>query len=187
MNDKQFDDISSDMTSPMSRRQAMRLFSRKVSLPGRDEPMENLFDDISRIVASPMPRRRALKLIATALVSSVLVPPRLGQAHPIASNCCGNQTPPGCTEGISNCIIDGEPAPPQRCCEEMLNGSYMEHGVCNESLTCVECIGDEHCGGGQKCCSESCVNTNTDQNNCGSCGNQCTGVDPGCCSGSSES
>jgi hypothetical protein len=44
-----------------------------------------------------------------------------------------------------------------------------------------------HCDGDPdeiKCCPDGCVNIKTDSDNCGECGNVCTGTTPGCCSGS---
>jgi hypothetical protein len=40
------------------------------------------------------------------------------------------------------------------------------------------------CGSGQTCCGSTCIDVNSDANNCGACGNACVGATkPGCCSG----
>jgi Stigma-specific protein, Stig1 len=43
----------------------------------------------------------------------------------------------------------------------------------DDNNNCGSC--DNGCPSGQICCSGNCVNTQTDANNCGSCGNACTG------------
>jgi hypothetical protein len=84
------------------------------------------------------------------------------------TNCsdCGDKCTAGrmCTNGQCQC-------PP---------GSRMVGGICCPNTQ--ECCNDAACGAGRRCCSGRCVDTSSDNANCGSCGNACTPPRT-CCSG----
>lgn len=88
-----------------------------------------------------------------------------------AAGCDNNVCNPGESQA---CVGPGGCSGGQRCNDD---GSAFE--------ACL-CAGDEMCGadvctGSEACCGDVCVDTNTDANNCGSCGNSCPG---GCVNGS---
>jgi hypothetical protein len=87
----------------------------------------------------------------------------------------------GCDDAPHTCATapDGN----QRC------GSHSNQ--CGLSFNCGSCAGGYTCSSAGECtcpgtvCSGACVDTNTDVNNCGGCGNQCVLVEgtPSCTSG----
>ena len=105
--------------------------------------------------------------------------------------CCGNWC---CSDSCCDpgggrrpvCIDDAE----QECCPD-----DVAVGVCDLTTTrccpglgCVpgaECPGDcgEPCADGLLCCRGVCVDTRTDLDNCGGCGEECRGFRSGCCNG----
>jgi hypothetical protein len=77
----------------------------------------------------------------------------------------GNDTPP---QGEEGCDPTADSCP---------QGQY-----CSAEGTCVAgCKVDADCGTGS-CCDHACVDTSSDPNSCGSCGNSC-GTGEGCCEG----
>jgi hypothetical protein len=59
--------------------------------------------------------------------------------------------------------------------------------ICSADGSCVEgCNVDADCGPSDTCCDNECVDTSTDANSCGSCGNAC-GTGEGCCEGTCSS
>ncbi len=69
----------------------------------------------------------------------------------------------GCTPTITTCGASD--------CGMIDNG-------CGSTVNCGGCG-----GGGNQCCGNTCVDTNTDMMNCGGCGSPCTGGANMCCSG----
>jgi len=102
-----------------------------------------------------------------------------------SSNCngCGQVCPAGATCQEGQCICQsGDPPCGGGCCPEL---SYC----CNNNLCCrdtEDCCGTVCCSDGssggpaENCCNGTCVNLDTDANNCGACGNQCQ---PDCAGG----
>jgi len=91
-----------------------------------------------------------------------------------------------CNAGFANC--DGNAA---NGCEANLNTSNQNCGkcsqVCASNRSCVAgacvCTSNANCSTGQLCCSGACVDTRSDEANCGACGAACTSTQT-CCSSS---
>jgi hypothetical protein len=109
------------------------------------------------------------------------------------TNCgsCGNACPsyphadPACWDGI--CGIRCQ-APYANCDQSLPNGCEVDLSndasycgecwiACSKGLTCQN--GHCLCPPGESLCGGACVNMQTDNNNCGSCGNKCSGIHEG--------
>jgi hypothetical protein len=83
-----------------------------------------------------------------------------GPVCPPADECCTS----GCADTSSdpkNCATCGHACPMGESCVE----SKCQGGP--------SCNGEPACTGGETCCMDGCTNTNTDPNNCKTCGNLC--------------
>jgi hypothetical protein len=115
-----------------------------------------------------------------------------------SNNCgkCGIVCPTGqsCVNGVCTCIQTGATSCNGVC--KMLNNDPDNCGGCGITCAssqscyngnCVNCITSANCGINQTCinnncvcsagytlCNGSCINKQTDSNNCGGCGNVCT-------------
>lgn len=154
------------------------------------------FDAFTKALATPSSRRRALKGFVGAAVGGAL---GLGGIKKISSLAAGrkiansvtlvNQNSSGSTNtnratsdplagatggnasAQTGPITITEPLP-------QAGGSVPSGSVsCPPSQVC----GAVCCPSGQVCCSGTCVNLQTDPNNCGTCGNSCNGTTPGRC------
>ncbi|AKF10472.1 hypothetical protein [Sandaracinus amylolyticus] len=102
------------------------------------------------------------------------------------SNCgaCGRVCAAGTTCCDGECVIeDTDPEHCGGCGNECEIGQQCCRGQCDdpESARCGSCT--EDCSlTGRSCCSGSCVDTQTDRNACGACGNVC-GEGELCCGG----
>ncbi len=89
----------------------------------------------------------------------------------------------GCTHSVlpDDCLIDGlcsstgDPNPVDLCqyCDPAVSQFLWTHVVCGDSQVCV--AGDCECDIGLTNCFGQCVDTNSDPNNCGECGTECSG------------
>ncbi len=90
-----------------------------------------------------------------------------------------------CDAGFGNC--DGRA---DTGCEVDLDSSEQHCGSCNAACpsnrTCVagrcQCTSDTDCGANQDCCAGACIDTRSDESNCGACGAVCANGST-CCSG----
>jgi Cys-rich repeat protein len=84
------------------------------------------------------------------------------------------------------CKADAE-CPGGMCVNHSCTGCLMD-SQCAAGLICqggsciASCSAQNPCGSGNECCTQRCVNEQTDVNNCGSCGHTC-GSGESCCGG----
>jgi hypothetical protein len=135
--------------------------------------MAHFWDEFSKSLAQPVERRESLRRLGIALTATVLGP--LGVEYARA----GKHTKP--------------PKPPSDPCKTFCNcGKGRVQDQCVKA--CKACgsnpdqlaggCGNYHCCGyGTSPCGNNCVDAAWDPNNCGACGNACTGPDPHCFSG----
>jgi hypothetical protein len=142
----------------------------------RDNPTAHWLDTLARTVASGHSRRAFLGRTGTGLVGTVLAlltPRWVGAAAPCPSNQkCGNTCCPSGSRCISGggkprCVCDATSCP-NGCCQG---------GTCQAGTTAAACgsggTACQACTGGTSCCAGTCVNLQTNPNNCGACGHIC--------------
>ncbi len=61
-------------------------------------------------------------------------------------------------------------------------GELCSGGVCDGTGLCIECLDETSCGGGQSCCGGYCVDTDGNNDHCGTCDSPCS-IDEICCNG----
>jgi hypothetical protein len=106
---------------------------------------------------------------------------------------CGNRCPDRTRCRNSMCVSDGMPM------AGMPSGGAGTGGMSGSPAGGAGSPGSSGTGGsappacapacaeGQTCCNGTCVNLETDRNNCNACGNVCAGADDGCCDGTCAS
>jgi hypothetical protein len=150
----------------------------RMYLPGEQPVEEHSFDDLARGLATgTVSRGQALKMVGAAVLSAALMPlfPDTAQALTRRQRRrCSRQGGTVCGEVQRSqvCCAAGRP-----CC-----GTARSPVCCPSGRQCVD--GSCRCPTGETECSGSCVNLDTDENNCRTCGNACpegaTCVDGSC-------
>lgn len=151
-------------------------------------------DDVARALGATTSRRRTLAALlggALGLPSLAGAAAKKGGKKPWCH--CRDDNPDDCVtlkldkkarkKHKKNHPLDhaGECQPPELICPA---GQANCNGVCKDLQTdennCGAC--GNPCGVAQTCCNGVCKNLSTDENNCGTCGNAC-GAGQTCCSG----
>jgi hypothetical protein len=114
----------------------------------------------------------------------------------LGSCACSPATPNDCGASCAQCCDDGQCSDGDPCTADTCSGGVCGAGVqcesggeCCSGTGCFECCSDGDCDAIEVCsgntciqktctlpeilCGASCVNANTDANNCGGCGNKC--------------
>lgn len=71
------------------------------------------------------------------------------------------------------------------CCDGACDGACQACDLAGSVGTCTPLADGATCGGGNICCGDLgiCTNTDTDPDNCGACGKACSGATPACVNG----
>ena len=118
-------------------------------------------DDLTRSLAAGTTRRHALKLLAGGAVGAVAGLFRLGGAG-ATHTACGRHH-------FASCRRDDQ------CCSGRCAGAEGEKTCLCPATAPIECGGTRCCTTGQTCCNGRCVDTDTNENHCGECNNDCDG------------
>lgn len=144
-----------------------------------------LFDDFTKSLAASTSRRQVMKTIAAATLGGILGLSGIGEAFARSckhlgnrckktSDCCGVMTCGShhtCTcpsiGGIQQCDNVNCFCQSGQICDS-------NHFCCPDSQYCT--LSGQCCVAGKSCCDgNNCVDLSSDDNNCGRCGNKCSG------------
>jgi hypothetical protein len=130
------------------------------------------FDELTKALATATSRRQALRKIGAILGGTALAGLFPGLAL------AGNSA---CAKFCNGIFGDDTPA-----ANQCISQAAHHQGLC---YTCGPAAPAGHpslcgqvcCSSGQGCCSGTCIDIQTDTNNCGACNNSCNGTTPGQC------
>ncbi len=116
------------------------------------------FDEISKLLAGSMSRRESLRSIGAVLAGAIFSPLAVGTAWAAR--------PDRCTAFCRSC-------PTKKKRNQCLAACRACNG--NTNRLCGSCGNFVCCASGSACCNGTCTPVLSDRNNCGACGNVCTG------------